>query len=79
MTLTSVDWLVLASDRIALDVIEIPNLVQCTVLAADVGLLAVMDRGKSGFDLTPFVSLGGIGDDTGFGESLGLLDVASQG
>ena len=37
-----------------------------------------MDRSKSGFDLTLFVGLGGIGDDAGFGESLGLLGVVSQ-
>lgn len=37
-----------------------------------------MNRSKSRFDLTSFVGLGGMGDDTGFGESLWLLGMVSE-
>lgn len=70
MELTRLSRLVLAVNGIALDVVEVPGLVQGAAVAADGGLLAAMQLSQGSLNLRELVGLGLIGFDASIGEGL---------
>lgn len=68
-SLTGSSRLILAIDDIAADIEEIPNLVQRTVVTAQIHLRAVQLR-KRGLDFARGVGLGGVGRNASGGEGL---------
>lgn len=68
--LTRIGGLVLSSNGIAADIVEVPDLVQLATVAADVDFRAVVQLAQSGLDLTQSVGLGFIRGDSSSGESL---------
>lgn len=68
--LTRLSRLVLAVNGIALDVEEVPSLVQRAAVAADGGLLSAVQLSQGTLNLRELVGLGFIGRDAGIGEGL---------
>lgn len=68
--LTRIGSLVLSSNGIAADIVEVPDLVQLATVAAEVDFRAIVQLAQSGLDLTQSVCLGFIGGDSSSGESL---------
>lgn len=68
--LTRSSSLVLAINGITADIEEVPDLIQLAILTTNISILAVVQIGQGRLDLAEGVSLGIVGGDARFGESL---------